>query len=495
MASMQLGFEFAYNNPAYTDAKVVITTEPLAACRARLAGASSQPRSRKAAASVEGSSAASAAEVVEVNRMVLGTHSMYFRRAVEHPSSMLGTSKERLHDDAAPVLIMSLASEALFPTAHSMICFMYLRRLDDGIDKTELLQLFKLADEYDVPELRHACLEQLNKTPLVEWTSAEMQLLQEVADSVASDSLGPEGVLQKAAQAMIHSLAAHFTKLEEAWRSQEQREIFCSLPYTVVVEILGRPDLVVKSENTVLVVALSWLRSARGQRALLVERRKVLLQVRMLQLSPWFLAALLQPGAIPEALQLLQPQEFGKLVRQLASPATARITFKAKDPLLQTWSERRPGAAPGMTLALEVSMGQAEVVEAVAKCRADADLISCKVGDYTFFDGLFWSASIQCDSSSANNKIDVWSGLEPQLFVGSEFTEGRQPPGMLDYPCNYLLTVGNRYTKVSVNSPAACALGSGWGRSLAKVGQDDNPQELLRSCFRDGKLTLQAELL
>jgi hypothetical protein len=500
MSSFQI--RFAYNNPEYSDSKVVLTTESLEACRARLAETSAQPSSRQRTPRGIGSSSGAvfSAEEIDVCKLVLCAHSEYFKAAFSWESnsgSDRATRSKRPRDEAVQVVIMSLASEAMFPAAHAMIRFMYLRQLDDGTDRAELIQLFRLADEYGVADLCCACLEQLIEASLEEWTSAELQQLYAVADTVASDSHA-EGSLGTAARVMVYSLAARFTMLEEAWRSQEQREIFCSLPYDVVIRVLSCPDVVVKSENTVLIAALSWLRGTQGQQAPLVERTEVLLQVRLLQLSPWFLASLLQPGAIPEALELLEFDEIGKLVRQLASAPAARSEHQAKDQRLQTWATRRTGAVPGMTMDVAaVSMGQQDVIQAVSKCREVCDeghrVNSLYDSEWTYFDGLYWSTGIQINHV-ADGVVRVWSGVRASLCIGVEFARMKQG-GFLDYPVDCMFTVGDRLIKSPFHSVAACRLGFGHGRALARVGQEDDPEELLDGCFKDGQLTIHATLL
>jgi hypothetical protein len=496
MSSFQI--RFAYNNPEYFDSKVVLTTESLESCRARLAETSAQPSSRQRTSRGIGcsSGAVFSAEEVDVSKLVLCAHSEYFKAAFSWESnsgSDRATRSKRPRDEAAQVVVMSLASEAMFPAAHAMIRFMYLRQLDDGTDRAELIQLFRLADEYGEADLRCACLEQLNKAPFEEWASVEMRQLYAVADTVACDSHA-EGGLGTAASAMIRRLAARFTKLEEAWRSQEQREVFCSLPHNVMAEVLSSPDLVVKSENTVLIAALSWLRGTQGQQAPQEERREVLLLVRLLQLSPWFLAALLQPFAIPEASELLESDEIGKLVRQLASAPAARSEHLAQDQRLRTWAARRAGAVPGMTMDVDaISMGQPDVVEAALKCREGNVVPSGKCSQWTYLDGLYWSTGLEI-SRTEDGMVKVWSGVRACLFIGEVFVR-KSPGGLLQYPVNFLLTIGDRLIKHPVQKAAACRLGIGHGRVLARMGQDDDPEELLRGYFKDGQLTMQATLL
>jgi hypothetical protein len=473
MPGAQLAFGF--KNPEYSDAKVLLTTEPRATTRR--SHDTKQPRNE-----------------VLVCKLVLSGHSDFFKAAFEWDSKIsTQPSSKCWPPDRPQVVTMHLANEAMFAPAKEMLRFMYTHQLPDGVERDEVMELLKLADEYTVSDLRFACVRHLNSTPLSQWTPSEMQMLCGVADILANDCRG-RGKLAVAARSLMGNLVATFIKLEEVWSSAEQRAAFCSVPYDVAHCILSSPDLVVKSENTVLIAALSWLRSTNGVQATLQERREVLQQVRLLQLSPWFIAALLQPGNFPEAQELLSPEVVGKLVRQLASPPAACTEYQAEDELLQRWAQPRSGALPGMTRDLEFSMGQHEVVQAVLKCRTDtAASESVRHSGYVYFDGLFWSTGVQY-SCDADKTVKVWSGVDGCLFVGTEFAKVPHDR-FLAYPINSILTVGNMYIKSPLCVSAAGRLGIGRGAFLATVGKDDDPGALLKSCMKGGKMTVQVTLL
>ena len=291
-----------------------------------------------------------------------------------------------------------------------------------------------------------------------------------------------------AASALIVSLAKIFTKFEEASRSREKWAIFCSLPFAVVLQVLSSNELVVKSENTAAVAALSWLRGKQGKAATLAERKQVLQQVRLLQLSPFFVAVLV--GEAPEAQELLGPEVGPKLLRHLASPAASRTEYKAADKQLQQWAEPRNGGGVGMTLEVKLSVSEQEVLEAVGRCRADGKTETMN-GEGTFFDGLFWAPAIEYSRGEGKN-VEVWAGLRATLEIGAEQSEQRS---ILQYSMDFKVTVGERYKAAHISRMAAANLGGGRGYILAKVGEEDDPKALLKSCFKDGRLTLQVTLL
>jgi hypothetical protein len=477
--------EIGFDNPEYSDAKVVLTTESADSFRARTAAAMSPEPCSPATAehSAEGSAASGAGlavEEVQVTKLVLCASSKYFDAAFKwaHSSSSNPGASRKRPREVPPVVVLSLADEALFPTARTMLLFMYTHKLPPGLHRTELMQLIRLADQYAVPQLRLACVRKLYQTPLRVWAPAEMKLLCEVAAIVANDCLSG-GKLAAAASGMVSRLAAHFTRLEDVWGSSEQRAAFCSLPYAVVRQILSSPDLVVKSENTVLIAALSWLRSSQGQQAPFKERREVLLQVRLLQLSPWLVAELAQ---FPETQDLLVLPE-------------ARNDDEA-DAVQQAWAEPRfGGPMSGMTREVAISIRQQDVVEGVLKCRKDR-LTSCsKYSTRTFFDGLFWSTGVQY-SCEGDQTVNVWAGIRATLAIGADLS-WRQQCGLLGYPINCHLTVGDKLVRRPIRMHAAGCLG-GWeehGLDLAEVGRDDDPRAVLKSCFKGGKMTVQATLL
>jgi hypothetical protein len=184
--ALQRDIGIGFGNPDYSDAKVVLTSESLEAFRARAASSAWRNAPQQAKQSAGAPSAAAAGQEVQVTKLVLCSQSQYFKAAFEwqrNRSSQCAGSKRLLQshrDGTTAVFVMSLAV-ALFPTARTLLKFLYTHTLDAGMDRTELLQLLRLADEHEVAELRCACLQQLNQAPLDEWAPAETKMLHEVA--------------------------------------------------------------------------------------------------------------------------------------------------------------------------------------------------------------------------------------------------------------------------------------------------------------------------
>jgi hypothetical protein len=480
----------------------VLTTEQPEACRARLAAGithagPSQPapvkRSRRDKGKAPQSDNGPPVQEVHASSLVLSGNSDFFKAAVTWGRSTGPAGSKKRQRDEPHVFIMSLASEDLFPTAKGMLRFMYTQRLEEGLDRAELMQLVKLADEYGVAHLRCACLQQLSCAPLDQWSVSEVQLLHEVLDIICSDSLAA-GELASAASTILTSLAARFIKLEEAWRNEEQREVFCGLPYAVVLRIVSSDDLVIASEDTVVVAAVSWLRGCRGKGASLEERREVLRQVRLLLLSPWFVSWLV--ANVPESHELLLPADVAKLVRHMALPAAARGAYQADDPLLQRWVQRRQGAVPAMTMDLEASMSKQALLDQVRNCRKD-NIATEVCSDFVFFAGFYWTLAIVIQSAidiGDPEAVVVWCGAFASLEVGSEVI-GQRQDDMLHPPVQYLLTVGNLHKKSLITAPSGTPFGEGTGTILASLGPEDDPAAALKLAIKGGSLTVHARLV
>ena len=123
-----------------------------------------------------------------------------------------------------------------------------------------------------------ACLLRLSEEPLSSWSAAEKQLLcSRLAMLMMQEasSASANGQLVEAAKHLISEVQGEFQNLETVWQSEGQQAAFCSLPSVLVLRVLQCSKLSVSCEGTVLVPALSWLRTA-GKDAPLQERRQVL---------------------------------------------------------------------------------------------------------------------------------------------------------------------------------------------------------------------------
>ena len=121
--------------------------------------------------------------------------------------------------------------------------------------------------------------------------------------------------------------------------------LLCCLPQQVLLEVVTNDNLVVRTENTVGVAVVSWLRSA-GKDAPKAERKAVMAQVRLLQLSPWFVAWF--TFHVSEARQLLPPGSLAELVRYIAHPAQChKQQLASNNTFLQDWgTSQRLGSSP-----------------------------------------------------------------------------------------------------------------------------------------------------
>jgi hypothetical protein len=218
------------------------------------------------------------------------------------------------------------------------------------------------------------------------------------------DAQSSDAQLAELAGVLIGVLAATFTQLEMVWRSEERRQELCGLPRSVVVKVLGSDDLVVRSENTVLVAALSWLRTA-GKDTALEERREVLHAVRLLQLSPWFLSWLVFYA--PEGAELLPVKAKAQAMQY---PASGRLLPEQLLPQ-PTWATPRKGAAPSMKVDISISVTQSAFA-AMVEGKPSAMLY----GEPVHYNGLAWRAVFQVWSSAGDAFMAV--GAQVSLHIG-----------------------------------------------------------------------------
>ena len=84
---------------------------------------------------------------------------------------------------------MFLSDEQQIPTAKALVRYIYSQQLEGDVDRSEVMRLMLLADEFSVPNLRHACMLHLAGTPLQQWSVEERQLLCSCWAGVRNDSL------------------------------------------------------------------------------------------------------------------------------------------------------------------------------------------------------------------------------------------------------------------------------------------------------------------
>jgi hypothetical protein len=460
-----MDISWAFSNPKLSDIKVAITTEQPGSCRKRLAAANvpvAQPETSAEDAPEPVVAAADlgidpssiqatrpVCELVHAHKLVLLGNSEYFN-ALERwdndsdDDNNVDQTDSRKHGlgDACQVAVVSLPDEGWFSTAKEMLRFMYTQQLDGNMGRLALMQLLQLGDQYGVAHLRRACLQQLSAALVEQWPAHEKKALFGVAGIISND-MSAGGELAAAATAMLNSIAAGFTTLEEAWRSEELREEFCSLPYAVVRNVLGCEALVVRSENTVLVAALSWLRTG-GKDAPVEQRREVLLQVRLRQLSRCFLAWLF--AYVHELQELVPAATRFAAVLHLGAPDA---DCAAKPCLGLT---KRKGADPNLTVELQVAVEGAAVLEAVAACRAggpQVDFTSAPVR----YNGLVQTATISVWKDAVGGQVKLWAGAVPFVEVGAAGKGAEDGLGDLHY--SYRITVGRTFPNVAVNEKHA----------------------------------------
>jgi hypothetical protein len=253
-----------------------------------------------------GQAEALATEEIFAHKIVLVSSSDYFAALIRRWSTGCGSSSGPANQDGGSFAVISLPSEHHFDTFRQMIHFLYTQMLDEGMERCKLMELLVLGDEYGVASLRCACLQQLSTDPLRNWSVPEKQQFCSIAATVQSDVSAAEGQLAEVAEQLVGQLLNEFHKLESVWQNEGMQAAFCCLPADLVLQILRSSSLSVACEDTVLVAAISWLRTG-GKDAPLVERGSVLHAVRLLFLSPWLLSWL--TFFAPEGAQLLPPHE------------------------------------------------------------------------------------------------------------------------------------------------------------------------------------------
>jgi hypothetical protein len=456
----RMDISWAFGNANLSDIQVVLTTEQPEACRKRLGGMpavkrlnsgddAAQPALAAADSVVDPSSSEAtqpSCEVIRAHKLVLLGNSEYFKALerwghdeeddVPQPD---GRKRKREGEDQTSVAVVSLPDDSWFNTAKDMLRFMYTQRLDEGMGRLALLQLLQLGDQYGMAHLRCACLQQLARCPVAQWPAPDKEALFKVAAIISNDT-SAGGDLAPAAAALISSIAAGFTTLEEAWRSEELREEFCSLPHAAVLKVLSCDDLVVRSENTALVAALSWLRAC-GKDAPQEQRREVLLQVRLRQLSRCFLAWLF--AYVPEFHDLVPAAtRFAAVLHLGARDADCG----AKSPLGAL--AKRKGADANLTVELKATVEKAALLDAVAACRAggaQVDFTSAPVR----YNGLVLRATVSVWRDAAGKRVKFWVGSVASVEVGAAASEAGPENGFDELTYRYTVSLGTHYPSLA----------------------------------------------
>jgi hypothetical protein len=488
--------DWAFNNPEESDILVVLTTAKADEYRARRSNQPTTPASSGSALSPSCDTGRPVVEELYGHKLVLKSHSEFFKAAANWSIST-GSSPAK-----PQVAVLSLSDERQFGTAKRMLRFMYTQRLDGSVGRAEVIRLMQLADEFSVPNLRHACMARLAASPLGQWSLEERLLLCSCWASVGNDCLAQDE-LAEAANLLADNFAAHFMELEEALADgRDGWVLLYSLPQPVVLRILSNDHLVVRSENTVLVAALSWLREA-GEAAPEAERKEVIEQVRLLQLSPWFLSWFMFHA--PEA-RLIAPVYMAELVRYLSTVAELHLWSYTRGSMvargsafLQRCATPRAGVDQKMTCCLDLAVGGQALREAVAQClttpahaphsagRSDS---KSWTGPCRFFNGVLWSPYACVDRIAGT--AELWVGLMVFLKIGSEEVSDTVT---LRYGSNFR-TVVNGVTYLSEHHDAM-QLGAGTGRVIFKADPttDEDPQAILGSLLEDGRLLLKYTVL
>jgi hypothetical protein len=502
---------WAFNNPELSDIKVVLTTETAGQYRARMQDAAPKPPTRQRANTpadkdaASASSSASSTPLVEQlhgHKLVLKSNSEFFKGVVDWSSSSdsatPGGSTKRSREEPE-VAVLSLSDEQQFATAKMMIRFMYTQQLDADVDRSEVMRLMQLADEFSVPSLRLQCMVRLAATPLKSWLGDGRQALCSCWTSVSNDSLA-EGELAAAADSLASKLAAFFANLEAALADDGNWKLLCSLPQAVLLEVLRSPDLVVRSENTVLVAALSWLRTA-GKGASEEERTEVMAEVRLLRLSPWFLSWFIFD--VPEAKTLLGATVLPKLVHYLAHTPDVKKQLRADDKLHRGWLKGRRGERTDIKVALELSVEGSDLIKAVEACRAEGNEGGRWSGQQKFLNGIMWSVRVevggkavvsstkQDEDDSNDEQTDVFVGVVPLLRIGNEMVEASSN-SMLECPVNFLMNVGDKVREKRAVS--GVEIGEGYGHWLA-IDEAAAPSTALQPWLKGGRLTVTCDVL
>jgi hypothetical protein len=517
---MASSLELAFNNPDESDVTVVITTENAEEYRARTQRETRRPGSMPAAPLAESPGGGDTRsppvkdspvfEELHGHKVVLKWHSEFFKAAVDWnnigTSSELDTSRgsRKRSREGPEVAVMFLSDEQQLGTAKLMIRFMYSQTLADGIGRSEVMRLMLLADQFSVPNLRHACMVHLAAIPLKQWSVEERQLLCSCWTPVSNDSR-----LGVAANDLHTAFAEHFTELETALADESNWKLMCSLPRSVVVQILSSENLVVRSENTVLVAALSWLREA-GKDCPAAERKEVMAQVRLLHLSPWFLSWFI--CRVPEAQALLPPGSLEALVQYSAHALPSdKAQLAERSTFVKRCAVARAGMNPGLQAHMAFGLPGDTLVGAVVICLAHQASVGtgsrgegandsnkgnsmCSSGNQ-FFNGVWWGAVLAVEWWEG--KVEVLVTLDADLKVGTEFVG--KDTSAFKYACNYTFTVSSSpgaHLHAVKGMQMIVLGGGGCGTAPFRISPTDgDPLPIVQGWLEGGQLLVKYTLL
>jgi hypothetical protein len=352
----------------------------------------------------------------------------------------------------------------------------------------ELVQLFVLGDQYSIPALRLACLQRLNTVLLDKlWSEADAPVLCGVLPLVQNDAACGNEDLGSAANELLSRLAGAFLNLEDVWRGDGHlKHWFCQLPSDLVQRVLASNNLRVVSENTVLVAALSWLRTG-GSAASEAERRAVLMAVRLMKLSPWFLSWFIFD--VPEAQQLTPKAFVKQLVRCLVSSKQDQERLQGFEEVLRGWSRARGSYADQCGfLHIEASWDQDVIEAAAVKCASDGTPLYSQQGNAQYWAGAMWTPAVSFYKHPLLGTVQLRAGLVASLQIGD--TSMLLNEDIVDWSCSSLIGDGTGcllFSKPEATraEPAGWFLdyfspyaengilqtGRGWGNTVCKDGQ------------------------
>jgi hypothetical protein len=151
-----------------------------------------------------------------------------------------------------------------------------------------------------------------------------------------------------------------------------------------------------------------------------------------------------------------------------------------------------------MELQMEATVGEEEILDAVAKCLVDGTKFVMSSAP-VFYNGLMWHVTVTVSrykraKTSGRAGVRVWAGVAACLEVGGSVLDA-QDVGTAGLPCSFVLTVGSMFDKQDINRACLRALApSSRGFVLARVEEGDDAKERLKKCLVGGKLTAEVTL-
>jgi hypothetical protein len=450
-------------------------------------------------------------EEIVAHKVVLASGSDFFRALIgtlptrAEPNGVI-RGGHQARDDCAVIALPDQDSVSLFK---KLVSFLYVQQLDAGMERGELMQLYMLGQKYGAASLRCACLQQLGDAPLTKWSDADMRLVCTLAGAVRGDAAEAKGQLGDLAGQLIGQLQSEFSDLESAWQSEGMQAAFCCLPSDIQL-LSSRSSgsggcsigLSVACEDTVLVAALTWLRTG-GLTTALADRRSVLRAVCQLHLSPWLLSWLL--FCAPEGSELLAPPEKASILQLRCIPdAVDRFELMARAAGHLACCSAVPRAYHNSEMQLQFDVQEWEVRNAVLSCfnEGESCLIDngCSPSSHACFHrGFVWHGEVRiCRSANGDgggvSGVDVWVGVVPSLVIAGARVAMEEAVG--EGLCPYMISyrVGG---KVCYNDPVFAEADRPrvvpeWGCTLVSIERGQDPGEVLKGCFKDGRLTVVA---